>query len=380
MYSVALSLFVFQLTGSATLVGTMMGIVTIPRIILGPIAGAVIDRHSKKIWILLPDLVRGITISAISFLAYKNLLTTTYLLLAAIVDGICTSFFNPTMETVMPMIVEEKDLVQANSVFDMLTTGIEILGQSIGGALYNLLEAPLIFLINGLSYLFSAGTEAFISLPEKKERNHTYTIIEDMKLGMEYVWNDKGLIRLFVLSFFLNYLFGMIRVLIIPWFVNTNGFGEVRYGFFNGACSVGMIAGMFLLSMLKLEAQNKYKVYAISVYMFIVLVGISALINRFWAVVICFVLAFAFQIIFNTLMITTIILNTDEKMRGKVSATRITLCMAASPLGNFIGGCLGDSIAPNLAIASCSMTAIIITGFFISDRKVKEYFSKSQII
>ena len=55
LYTIALSLFMLELTGSATLVGTIMGLVTIPRIILGPFAGTIIDRYNKKLFIILPD-------------------------------------------------------------------------------------------------------------------------------------------------------------------------------------------------------------------------------------------------------------------------------------------------------------------------------------
>ena len=144
------------------------------------------------------------------------------------------------------------------------------------------------------------------------------------------------------LSFFLNFLFGMIRVFIIPWFMNTDGFGVTKYGFFNGACSVGMVAGMLVLSVVTIKDKRKYAVYSCFVLGFILLADLAAFINQFYMVLICFVCAFMFQIVFNTLMSTTILVNTEEAIRGKVSATRITLCMAASPIGKFVGGIIGD--------------------------------------
>ena len=161
LYTIALSLFMLELTGSATLVGTIMGLVTIPRIILGPFAGTIIDRYNKKLFIILPDLVRGITISLVALLAYQNRLSAWIMIIVAIIDGICIAFFNPTMETTIPLLVEDECLVQANSIFNMLVTGFNILGQTLGGALYNLLGAPLIFLINGISYIFYLELSAF---------------------------------------------------------------------------------------------------------------------------------------------------------------------------------------------------------------------------
>lgn len=76
--------------------------------------------------------------------------------------GNVCGFFNPSMETVMPVIVDEDNLVRANSIFDMLISGAEIIGQTAGGILYGIFSGPVIFLFNGISYLFSAGTENFI--------------------------------------------------------------------------------------------------------------------------------------------------------------------------------------------------------------------------
>lgn len=377
LYTIALSLFMLELTGSATLVGTIMGLVTIPRIILGPFAGTIIDRYNKKLFIILPDLVRGITISLVALLAYQNRLNAWILIIVAIIDGICIAFFNPTIETTIPLLVEDECLVQANSIFNMLVTGFNILGQTLGGALYNLLGAPLIFLINGISYIFSAGTETFISLPAKKEKEHEHSFFHDMKQGITYIFADKGLFILIAMSFFLNFLFGIIRVLIIPWFVNTNGFGEAKYGFFNGACSVGMIVGMLILSLIKIKDKLKYYVYTFSVFLFIILVDVAAIMNKFGLVMVCFVFAFAFQIVFNTLMNTTIVLNTAESLRGKIASTRITLCMAASPIGNFIGGILGDRLPANYAIMICSTVALIISVFFLQKKEIKKYFGLS---
>lgn len=376
LYAIALSFFVLKLTGSSTLVGTIMGVVTIPRIILGPFAGVIVDRYSKKMIIILCDIIRGISILLISFLMYLGIIKVWMLIMVAIVDGICAAFFNPSMETVMPNLVEDEKLVQANSIFDMFTTGIDILGQTLGGILYNFLGANLLFLFNGLSYIFSAGTESFISIPQRKHcaDNIDNSFVRDMRDGIKYFKKTDGLMVLLIMSFFLNFLFGMIRVLIIPWFSNTEGFGEIRYGIFNAACSIGMIGGMLLLSFIELKNKTKFILYRVSVFLFIILIGVSALINLFYGVIICFVFAFAFQIIFNTIMCTTIILNTEESMRGKVSSTRITICMAASPIGNFIGGVLGDLVSPRSGIIGCAVVAFIIASLFLSKKSIKNYF------
>ena len=147
LYSIALAFFVLKLTGSTALVGIIMGIVTIPRIILGPFAGTIVDRYNRKMLIVWADFIRGISIVAVSFLAYNDMLKVWMLMAVAVIDGVCATFFNPAMETVMPMVVPEDKLVKANSIFGMGQSAADIIGQTAGGALYKLLGAPMIFLI-----------------------------------------------------------------------------------------------------------------------------------------------------------------------------------------------------------------------------------------
>lgn len=154
LYSIALAFFVLKLTGSTALVGMIMGIVTIPRIILGPFAGTIVDRYNRKMLIVWADLIRGISIVAVSFLAYNDMLKVWMLMAVAVIDGVCATFFNPAMETVMPMVVPEDKLVKANSIFGMGQSAADIIGQTAGGALYKLLGAPMIFLINGIYPIF----------------------------------------------------------------------------------------------------------------------------------------------------------------------------------------------------------------------------------
>lgn len=372
LYTIALAFYVLKLTGSTAFMGTIIGIATIPRVILGPFFGVIVDRHNKKLLIILSDLIRGISVVGISVLAHKNILTVWMLLVVAVVNGICASLFNPTMETIMPLVVPDK-LIQAKSTFEMLALITDMIGQTVGGILYKILGAPFIFLINGVSYLFSAGTEKFISIPDAREQESKNGFMCDMKEGLLYLYKEKGLFMLIQLSFFLNFLFGIVRVLIIPWFTYTDGFGEAKYGLLNGACSLGMMAGMAILLVINIEDKNKYKIYSFSIMGFILFVNLAAIINRVWLVIICFMIAFAFQVVFNTLLSTTVVLKTPENMRGKVTATKLTLGMAASPIGNFIGGILGECMEPRWGIFISGAIAAVISVIYLSRSRIKEY-------
>lgn len=375
LYSMALGFWVLQETGSTTIMGSIMALVTIPRIILGPFAGVIVDRCDRKKLIILGDLIRGIGMLIIAMLALNGSLKIWMVMLMGIVLGICSSFFNPSIQSVLPEIVPSDKLIKANSSYQMATTGADIVGQSIGGLLYTVIGAPLMFLVNSVSYLFSAFTEGFIKIPKIERKNINITFREDFMEGIKFILRFKGLIRSLIMAFFVNFLFGMIRVLIIPWFVSDPSLGMAKYGILNGFQSFGFLIGTFVLSFITIKSNQKYNVYIFSIVTFVSLIGLGAFINNFVIIIICFTSAFGFMFVFNTVANSTIMELTPADKRGKVFATIGTLAMAISPIGNFVGGVLGEFMNPRAVIIESAIVGLIIVCSIVVNPEVKKFIN-----
>lgn len=375
IYDIALSFFVLEITGSTAVMGIIMAFVTIPRVIIGPLAGVVVDNYSRKKLIILADVIRGMSVLIVAYAASKGCLEIWMLMGVAIIFGICTSIFNPAIEAVFPDIVLPENMIKTNSIYQMGTIGATVLGQSFGGTLYMMLGAPIIFLLNGISYLFSAVTEGFIKIPRAKGKEEKVTLFDDFKEGIKFILSKEGLVRTIASSFFINFLFGMIRVLIIPWFTNSSHLGMSKYGVLNAAQSIGLVVGMIILSRINIKTQDKYNVYVSSLLLFVVTIGLAALLNEYILVLIFFFLAFVFQIIFNTILNTTIMIRTPVEKRGKISATKTTLCMAISPVGNFIGGVLCEFYEARLLIIGNTIVALVIIMLVVKNPTVKLFLN-----
>lgn len=375
LYSMALGFWVLQETGSTTIMGSIMALVTIPRIILGPFAGVIVDRCDRKKLIILGDLIRGIGMLVIAMLALNGSLKIWMVMLMGIVLGICSSFFNPSIQSVLPEIVPSDKLIKANSSYQMATTGADIVGQSMGGLLYTVIGAPLMFLVNSVSYLFSAFTEGFIKIPKIERKNINITFREDFMEGIKFILRFKGLIRSLIMAFFVNFLFGMIRVLIIPWFVSDPSLGMAKYGILNGFQSFGFLIGTFVLSFITIKSNQKYNVYIFSIVTFVSLIGLGAFINNFVIIIICFTSAFGFMFVFNTVANSTIMELTPADKRGKVFATIGTLAMAISPIGNFVGGVLGEFMNPRAVIIGSAIVGLIIVCSIVVNPEVKKFIN-----
>ena len=104
-HMLAVAFLVLKTTGSPAKMGLVLFCSIFPGMILGIVAGAIIDRYNRKIIIVFADVARGVIVLAMSFLYVAELLSFPLLLLTQVLISVCTAFFDPAIPAVLPQIV-----------------------------------------------------------------------------------------------------------------------------------------------------------------------------------------------------------------------------------------------------------------------------------
>ncbi|MGL5641062.1 MAG: MFS transporter, partial [Paraclostridium sp.] len=316
-YSMALGFWVLDKTGSSAIMGILMAAVSIPRIVIGPFAGVIVDRFDRKKLILLGDFIRGIGMIFVGYAAFNNFLEVWMVMVVGILCGICSAFFNPAVSSVIPDLVSSDNIVKANSAQQMATSTTSLIGSVSGGFIYSILGASVMFIFNGISYIVSTISEMFIDIPKVERKNTELTIKEDFKEGIKFTFGFKGLVVLLSVCFALNFFFAIFTILLRPWFMMEESLGVARYGIISAFQSIGMIAGSVLLTNVNIKAENRAKVMLTSLLLTIVFFFIGVLINNFYVMCICFSVGLFFNTISNTVMMSSMIVTVPQNMRGK---------------------------------------------------------------
>jgi len=356
-YEIALGFWVFATTGSSALMGTLMATSMIPRLIISPFAGVLVDRADRKWIIVLMDVIRGIFITAVAILAFMGLLKIWMVFLAGIILGICAAFFNPAVRSAIPDIIPKEKIIQGNSLFSLIYTGSGIFGSAGGGLIYTILGAPVMFLINGLSYLFSALTEIFIKVPELKHETKKFNFTNDMKDGFNYVAKNKAIKLVFINACFLNFFFMIGFVLMIPFFKSSSYLGEKIYGYVMATMSFGLFSGYMLMSIIKVKDEKRVLFFAINAIIFGAFAVIFPMLkNGYLMLPVVFIVGIGNAIV-NSLIESIMSVIVPQDKRGKVFSLLGTISGGLSPLGMAIGGLLGEILPYNL---------VMIISFFIA--------------
>ncbi len=144
----------------------MLSLALIPGFIIFPIAGVYVDRWDKRRTLYSCDMIRGVLMVLIPFVFIKlNSLLIVYLLI--LLSFGVGKFYTPAKMALVPSLVDNNDLLPANSLLSMTAMIAVVLGLGLGGVIVEQFGAPAAFVIDAATFFVSAVLVFFIRLPEK---------------------------------------------------------------------------------------------------------------------------------------------------------------------------------------------------------------------
>ncbi len=358
-FLVATMYWTMEATGSASLVGVVMMLSALPMVLLGPFGGTLADRRARVPILVVCDLVSGAVVLSLAGLMLSGRgstgLTMVWLLAVVAVLGCVRAFFQPAVTAAVPDLVPPSKLPAANSLIQLSSQGSTVLGQAVGGVLYRLLGAPLLFVADGVSYLLSAASESFIRQPpvakgpRKKPAAVLAEYVRDTGEGFAYLRRRPGLVALLVAASAVNFFLMPVFVL-LPFYVEQSlGAGAAWYGFLLSGLSAGSIAGSVAAGLLRLPERHRGALLVGSFFAASVLLGLLGVAtSRYLALALLTAAGLASGLI-NVHVITLFQTATPPELRGRVLSLVIALAGAVTPLGMLVGGVLGDLTGKSLA-------------------------------
>ena len=265
MYGVAIGYWVYEQTGSSSLMGVMSAISMFVTMFLSPFSGSIVDKCNRK-WVLVGlDLLQSVIMLTIGALAYMGRLNVPGVLIAAFLAAIGTVFYSPAAGTLMLDIIPRSDMVRGQSVFSGVTSLIDLVGTAFSGVMVALFGVPLIVVFNGLSNLYSAITELFIHVPRTVQQGTPVTvesILRDSRAAIRAIATENAL-RLFVpCALILNLLGAGPLTLVLP-FCMEKGFSVEQYGVLMTVWTVASLTCVMLLGAVKLKPKTRFWVMAV---------------------------------------------------------------------------------------------------------------------
>ncbi len=366
----AMIIWVTETYNSTSLVGLLGMASGIPPVLLGAFAGVFADRYSRKSIIVWSDVLNGVTILGLSllFFLFPDNRTVIFigLLAVSILSATITSFFSPAIGAALPDIIPEDRIPAANSLGQFSMQISRLIGQGLGAQILAVLGAPLLTLLNGLTFIFSALSESFMEIPQKiPERSKTLKaqyndFKKDIKEGFLYIWRDKGLRHLVFISVFISFFSAPVMIL-LPFFVRD--FLKVSFQWFGYMLIVfglGTTLGYAIVGIFRFRGKTRKNL----VIIFTVLEASSTVLlafcqNQYQAMAVMFMQGFFSG--FVMVNITSLVqITTPTEIRGRVFGVVTTITGSIAPLGMGLGGVVADLLHQNIPLLFIILGSIII--------------------
>ena len=375
LYSVAIGYWVYEQTGSSALMGIMSSIYMFMIMLLMPFSGTIIDKCNRKWVIVGMDILRGLLMLLVGVLAYREYLSVGVVLAAAVLSSGCMVFFEPAVSTVMLDIIPHNDMVRGQSVQNGVKTLLNLVGKAASGALIVMVGVPLVICLNGVSYLLSAFTELFISVPRTQKQGESVSIksiVQDFQIALKETARDKYL-RLFIPPvLIINLLASGPMTLMLP-FAMEKGFSVEHYGYLMSIQTAASLICVVLLGILKLNGKVRY--YSMTAgYMLFLTFALGAYLSAgFLAVVVLFFCSMFANTLANSIFNASLMLALPEDKRGALLGMIAAASSGGSALSAVIYGFLCDVFPIYIVFTAGSLLSIPLLGYLCLHKDTKEF-------
>lgn len=365
IHQVALLWWATEQTHSAAVAGTLLMVSTLPLVLFSPLAGWLADHWGRRPVMVLADLLRLVVAGLMAVLLWSDRLTIPSAIGLSLVLAVGGALFNPASMAILPDVVDEAELPQANSWLELTMQVTGIVGPALGGVAVALYGTATSLAANAGTFALSAVLLALLRLRPMPVGDG-----ESMLAGMRQVLGflrSQPSIAWLLASFGVLNFFGVPVLVYIPYFANeVFRVGATGYGLLEAAPAVGMgAAALWLASSGPPGSVGR-------VYPLALLVQAAAYVAMgVWPSMACFLVALtaigmALGLV-NILVITHFQQVVPGEQLGRFMGLLMTVVMAMVPLSFGLAGVLTTQVVPAWVLIG---SGIAMVGLSLAVRRI----------
>ena len=348
----ALSMYVLETTGSASVFASILSVAIIPSILLSPLGGILADRANRRNIMVALDTLTGVSVLCAAVVLSENhaLMVISVLLVALSVFG---AFETPTVQACIPQMLTGDNIIRGNAVVNQVASLSYLIAPLLGGILYAAFGLKPVMYASVVCFFITALFECFIQLGNQHrtyQGNVLSMVKDDFFDSIRFITKERADIMKLLLLAALSRFFVMgVTMVGIPFIVRTIlGLGATYYGGAESALAVATILGSIAAGILtgKLKTERLSLVLA-AIGICIIPAGVVFLfplgvVIKYAVSVVAFCGMQATISIFSIFAVSMIQQSTPDHLLGKVMAYTSAITMCAQPVGQMVYGFLFD--------------------------------------
>ena len=354
----ALSMYVLEQTGSASIFAGMLSAALLPTVLLSPFGGILADRANRKHIMVALDALSGLSVLAAGLLLPlgRELWVIGALL---VLLSVLAAFESPTVQACVPQMVSPQNLVQGNAVVSQVSAVTSLVTPFLGSLFYTAFGIGPVFAAAVVCFWLTALLECMIHLEYQKPPRTAgigAIVREDLAVSAHFLRREQpDILKLLLLAALAGMFVSGTAVVGFPYLVRTVlGLSATYYGAAESAMGAAAILGSLCAGLLgkKLRVRDLAAIF-LSFGLSLFPIGFSFLLPvgrmaRYGVLLFFFCVCQLGVCIFSTYAITLIQQRTPKQLMGKVMSCVFTLSMCAQPVGQMVYGALFDCFSDSV--------------------------------
>ncbi|HUS74872.1 MAG TPA: MFS transporter [Methanothrix sp.] len=359
---------VLQLTGDPLALGIVLALEGIPRALFMLFGGAITDRLSPRIIMLASDIARFVLAALMTVAVFTGMVQMWMLYAFGLGFGLVAGFAIPAGNSIVPMLVKEKDLLAGNSLVMGVGQLVGFVGPVVAGILIgkfsdSLFGIGLAFGIDSVTFAISAMMLWLMHLGGKLHSStdalDKQSVWAAIMTGLRYVWKDEALRLMFLIIAAVNFLFVGPILVGIPVLADQRlAEGAVAFGLLMSGFAGGNLGGFLLAGALPKPTGRTMRLFLIVLLAaFGIVMGIMGFINLTWIDFGLMLLLGLGNGYVTIILFTSIQTRAPRTMLGRIMSLLMLSSIGLVPVSQVISGAIG---AWNLTLLFVSAGGLIV--------------------
>ena len=375
IYLVAVAWQSYDLSDSPTLLA-MVGLAwSLPQVVLMLASGVLADRLDRRHLMIAGDLVRGVAIGTVGVLSLMERLTPSRLIAIVIVYGAGQAIFGPAFSSIVPTIVPDDLLVEANSLAQFVRpVALTLIGPLVGGLVVGALGTGWAFVIDAATFAVSAVT--IVMMRVRRTRAHDDergTAWQDLRTGFRYVRERPWLWAAMVAATVsLLVTWGPWEVL-VPYVVkNDLGGSAGALGVVFGAGGVGAVSAALAIGQLGRLPHRPITVLYLSWAIGMLMTAGVGIVTELWQAMVVALIAEGSITLLIVIWITIVQRLVPKHLLGRVSGLDWLISTAGVPLSFAIVGPAAEAFGVDTTLVVAGVSGALVTVAFMFVRGARD--------
>ena len=360
MQQVAQGWLVYELTGSAFLLGLTGLFRTLPFLAVSLYAGTLLDRVERKRVLFWSEAASMGLVVFLGVLIAGGWIEVWHIYATSLLLGAVSAFEGPARGSLLPHLVPREDLMTAFSLNSIVRKGSQIIGPALGGLFVARFGVAGAFFIHGAGYVVLLACLLLVRSTSSGGAAQTSAVTAFFD-GLRYVRGETVIGALLVMETLIS-IFGAYSQMMVIFARDIFGMGPEGLGFLQSAVGAGSLAGSLALATLG-DVRNKGALLIVSGLVHGLSVAAFAFCPTFLLALPILVVTGVSDILFGATRTTVLQLLVREEMRGRVMALSSISMRGVAPAGAFQTGTLATFLGVQMAVA---LGAAVIVGTVVA--------------